>query len=471
MNYQQKITQNIFNLRNLFLFLTLCVCCAFVITSCKTANESLSETKSGDTISITENDLNESNEDLLAVDYKQFYDELAPYGEWIEVNSDDMGVEIKPSSSNRHYKEDELPKISIAALLGVKDAYADLSVSTFFIWKPSANLAVGVAAVESQVQPTPAYVPYTNGEWVATNEGWYFKAPTPYEETVHHYGRWMNSSSLGWIWVPGRVRSPAWVNWREDDEYVAWTPISPSVYIVNNVIPEPQVEIVENNYVIVEKKYFVEPQVYRYFYPQHRVKIKGMKHINGIVVRDRVIYDSGPDVVVIEKYANRKIVPVQVTTVNNINQIVYSGNEMKVYSPTFKKIKVKNERFVPITKPQKFEKHKDIVERIHKNKNQSASDFNPNDNKSNGKEDKKSNREWNKKLADDKDMRIGKNKFENIQREKKDVIKDKVPKEDRKQDRRDNKKEKVKDRKNNDDNKRDDKVREKNKERGKDKKK
>jgi hypothetical protein len=34
---------------------------------------------------IDEKDYTETNEDLLSVDYKEFYDELAPHGEWIEV--------------------------------------------------------------------------------------------------------------------------------------------------------------------------------------------------------------------------------------------------------------------------------------------------------------------------------------------------------------------------------------------------
>ena len=471
------------------------VCAALFVISCKTANESLSDTNS-DTISVAENDLNESNEDLLAVDYKQFYDELSPYGEWIEVRSDEVGVEIKPSSSNnRHYKEDELPHISIAALLGVKDAYAAGDVSTFFIWKPSADLAVGITPGEppivSDPVPTPVYVPpvgytpYTNGEWVNTTEGWYFKAPTPHEEIVHHYGRWMNSPSLGWVWVPGRVRSPAWVDWREDDDYVAWTPIAPSVYIVNNVIPEPQVQVIENNYVVVEKKYFVEPQVYRYFYPETRIKVKGMKPIKGIVVRDRVIYDSGPDVVMIENHIDRKLVTVPLYTVFTPSQVVYNNTEMKVYSPKFKKVKIKGEKYTTVTRPQKFEKHTEIVEKIQKQRNQSASDFNSEDKKGH-ENNKQLEKNFNKKLGDDTDMRTGKqhkiekNKKQNIEKkikkegnEKRDVIKDKAPKKDVQ---REVKKEKGRDKKNNDDNRKsDDKGkdkgnRERNKDRGKDKK-
>ncbi|HEY3250744.1 MAG TPA: DUF6600 domain-containing protein, partial [Ignavibacteria bacterium] len=162
---------------------------------------------------IDEKDYKETDEDLLNVDYKEFYDELAPHGEWIEVTDKDIGLNLKNGSASG-----EMPhrSISTSDLFGVKDAYAsDIAFGTFFIWKPSPNLAIGITAGEPTMEP--AYVPYSNGQWLYTDAGWYFQAATPYEEVVHHYGRWMYSPALGWVWVPGRVWSPAWVDWREND--------------------------------------------------------------------------------------------------------------------------------------------------------------------------------------------------------------------------------------------------------------
>ena len=126
-----------------------------------------------------------------------------------------------------------------------------------FVWKPSAD--IGVSVITGDV---PVFTPYTNGQWVNTDAGWYFKAPTPAEETVSHYGRWVNSPSAGWLWVPGRVWAPAWVDWKQNEDYVSWAPLPPSVYMTDNVMNDPVIN--DNDYVIVERKYFLEPEVYKY---------------------------------------------------------------------------------------------------------------------------------------------------------------------------------------------------------------
>jgi hypothetical protein len=44
---------------------------------------------------------------------------------------------------------------------------------------------------------------------------------------TYHYGRWYNDDYYGWIWVPDDQWAPAWVDWRYDDDYVGWAPLSP----------------------------------------------------------------------------------------------------------------------------------------------------------------------------------------------------------------------------------------------------
>ena len=194
-------------IKNLMKFLLLVtVFFAAGMFSCgKKSDDTGSKTESGNAeiVSIDENDLNESDEDLLTVDYKEFYDELAPHGEWIEVTDRDIGVELKGGTASG---KSENRKISLADLFGVKDAHAydDVSFGSFFVWRPSPGLAVGLSVAE----PEPTYVPYSNGQWTYTDAGWYFRAASPYEEIVHHHGRWIYSPSLGWMWVPGRVWSP-----------------------------------------------------------------------------------------------------------------------------------------------------------------------------------------------------------------------------------------------------------------------
>jgi hypothetical protein len=112
---------------------------------------------------------------------------------------------------------------------------------------------------------------------------------------------------MGWVWVPGRVWAPAWVDWRENDEYIAWTPIPPSVYFVNNVVVVPP--IVEERYVVVEQRYFYEPSVYKYMYKENKNKImiKEWRRLDGVTVVNHTVINKGPDVKIIEKYSGKTI--------------------------------------------------------------------------------------------------------------------------------------------------------------------
>jgi hypothetical protein len=77
---------------------------------------------------------------------------------------------------------------------------------------------------------TPAdrgYVPYQDGRWVYTDAGWYWQANEPFGWAVSHYGRWDSDPSYGWIWVPDTRWAPAWVDWRSSDDMIGWAPLTP----------------------------------------------------------------------------------------------------------------------------------------------------------------------------------------------------------------------------------------------------
>ncbi len=82
-------------------------------------------------------------------------------------------------------------------------------------------------------QPSPAYVgadfyPYgTGGQWLYTDAGWVFESDYPFGWAVFHYGRWMNDSNYGWLWIPGTEWAPSWVSWRVGGPYVGWAPLGP----------------------------------------------------------------------------------------------------------------------------------------------------------------------------------------------------------------------------------------------------
>jgi hypothetical protein len=106
--------------------------------------------------------------------YQSFYDALSPYGSWVRIPGYDG-----------------------------------------YLWQPSAAVR------------TPSWRPYTVGHWVYTDEGWTWVSDEPFGWITYHYGRWMRTRTLGWVWMPGDQWAPAWVSWRYGDDYVGWAPLPP----------------------------------------------------------------------------------------------------------------------------------------------------------------------------------------------------------------------------------------------------
>ncbi len=78
----------------------------------------------------------------------------------------------------------------------------------------------------------PDWQPYRLGHWVYTDEwGWYWDSEEDFGWVTYHYGRWVLDRGLGWIWIPGREWGPAWVDWRQGDNFVGWAPLPPDEYI------------------------------------------------------------------------------------------------------------------------------------------------------------------------------------------------------------------------------------------------
>lgn len=357
----------------------------FVFSSCtKTADGNLNNSqldRNLEATAVDEKDFSESDEDLTSVDYKEFYDQLSPHGEWIQVDREEIGLEHKTvlneGSGNNSF--------SLSSLLGINNAYASSDVNTgmVYVWKPSQELAV-----TSTVDAAPVYVPYSNGQWVNTDAGWYFKAPTPVEETTSHYGRWVNSPKAGWLWVPGRVWAPAWVDWRQNDKYVSWAPLPPSVYVVNNSMSTPEID--ENNYVIVERKYFLEPEVYKYnnvYYENgDRIPLSEMSVIPGIVIVNSAIINRGPDVNIFQTLLGRNIELVKIQHVGFYKDVRYSDGSYFVYYPGFKRYKNKDNKFFTMNEPKHFKKYsewkeiKSIEKEFKKEEKEDRKEFKGNDN-------------------------------------------------------------------------------------------
>jgi len=81
------------------------------------------------------------------------------------------------------------------------------------------------AAVDS------GWMPYRDrGQWLLTDDGWYWASDYSWGWAPFHYGRWVLDGRFGWVWVPGNDWAPAWVAWRNTtDGFAGWAPLPPEV--------------------------------------------------------------------------------------------------------------------------------------------------------------------------------------------------------------------------------------------------
>jgi len=84
----------------------------------------------------------------------------------------------------------------------------------------------GVVAFRPHIR-SHNWAPYTMGRWIWTDDGWYWDSYEAFGGITYHYGRWFNDEYYGWIWIPDYDWAPAWVEWRYDNDYIGWAPLSP----------------------------------------------------------------------------------------------------------------------------------------------------------------------------------------------------------------------------------------------------
>lgn len=132
---------------------------------------------------------------LTDVSYEVFYDALSPVGEWIQITKDEIDEEVSDGDGQGY------------------SSFQDPETEFLFIWRPK--------------DTDENWRPYINGQWVYTDHGWLWASNESWGWAVFHYGRWWNSPKYGWVWLPGKVWSPAWVQWRISDDHIGWCALSP----------------------------------------------------------------------------------------------------------------------------------------------------------------------------------------------------------------------------------------------------
>ncbi len=218
----------------------------------------------------------------VAVEVGVFYDALAPYGDWIYLDS--YGV---------------------------------------WVWRP-----VGLWA---------GWQPYTYGRWEWSDEyGWIWISYFEWGWAPFHYGRWFYHDYYGWLWVPGTIWRPHWVVWIHSGPYVGWYPYYPSFIYIDYYSP-----VVYERWVIVEAGQINSGKYRHNAIPQDkRAQVFGSESgVHKYIPKedDNSYHSYGPPKQEIEKYSAKKIEPVKTEFVSKpVNLYRPQERKFELYKPDFK---------------------------------------------------------------------------------------------------------------------------------------
>ena len=217
------------------------------------------------------------------VSLQVFYDELSPYGEWIDY-----------------------PKYG-------------------YVWIPDAG---------------SDFMPYSSrGQWIFTDYGWTWISDYEWGWAPFHYGRWDYDNYYGWLWVPDYEWGPSWVTWRSARGYYGWQPMRPGISISLSFGNDYY-----NNYndywMFVSDRDFQRPNVSRYYVNQTNIDviIRNSTVINNTYIDNsrNTTYVSGPAREDVQRNTGRRINSVVIRENNTPGQNLKNG-QLQIYRPNVRK--------------------------------------------------------------------------------------------------------------------------------------
>lgn len=189
------------------------------------------------------------------------------------------------------------------------------------------------------------FVPYgSNGYWVQTAYGNTWVSDYAWGWAPFHYGRWFHDDFYGWLWVPDTVWAPAWVAWRSGGGYYGWAPLMPGLGIsvsmgYYNSIPGAYWNFVPHRYVMYRNVYrhcLPRPRVTN-IYNQTTVIVNNNYYGNGndrrSDNRDRPTYFTGPSRSEIEQRNGERVPVYEVHDSNRPGRTEVSRTSVSLYKP------------------------------------------------------------------------------------------------------------------------------------------
>ncbi len=149
--------------------------------------------------------------------------------------------------------------------------------------------------------------PYCEGQWVSTDDGWYFESDEPWGWATYHYGRWAEDPRIGWCWVPGTQWAPAWVSWSEGDGYIGWAPLGPGDRFEHGGFSGRGDS---RRFVYVQERRFLDRVRPSTVAGHDAVNFNRTTNITNIRVVNNRVVNEGPRREVVERVSGRTIRPV-----------------------------------------------------------------------------------------------------------------------------------------------------------------
>ena len=163
----------------------------------------------------------------------------------------------------------------------------------------------GPVFIPREAQQDRNWRPYTDGEWVRSEQGWTWRSNEPHGWATCHYGRWVRHVREGWMWVPGSEWAPAWVSWRKSETHIGWAPLPPEAHSGRgfNASVDEYFDIGVRSYNFVPRERFGAGRTFvgRIVEPEKNVTIiQNTVNVTNISYRNSgnktVIVNEGPDI-------------------------------------------------------------------------------------------------------------------------------------------------------------------------------
>ena len=178
--------------------------------------------------------------------------------------------------------------------------------------------------------------PYSNGQWIYTEYGWTWVSNDPWGGSPYHYGTWASIEGYGWSWVPGTVWAPAWVTWSYSNSYVGWAPLPPTVAFGTSGYAGRPVVVSQTQYVFVPTNRFVGRNVTTVRIPaQQSAEIfRQTRPVTGFAVTGGIVRNTALPMATIERAAGGKIETRSIQTAGTAPRAVSAGTaRLSVVAP------------------------------------------------------------------------------------------------------------------------------------------